>query len=276
MATLRQKRTVEDDVEISEEIEAINTMGFADDESEQVFEMLAGYTDENNVTHKDFTLREMTGRDEEAISKADIRNNSAKLISTLLARCVTRIGTYTPKELGKHKWDNLIKNLFVGDQDYMMLQLRAISLGEDLSFENECPVCKTKLKTVIHYQELDILPFKGETVIDFTLPTGYQDRNGVHKEGKMRLATGLDREILIPVARTNSSRADTIMLTRLCSFNDGTKVDDDVMGGLTLKDRKYLQELLQDNLFGLNFELEINCDSCGETFKTALNSVNFI
>lgn len=275
MATLRQKFTEEEEKNLPEEVETINTMGLADDDTEEVFEMLAGYEDENGTIHKTFTLREMTGRDEEAINKADIKANASKLISTLLSRCVTSIGTLKP-DMGKFKWDNVIKNLLVGDQDFMMLQLRAISLGEDISFENICPNCKTKLKTVMRFDELPIIPFKGKRILSFELPSGYKDKRGKHTEGKIRTANGFDREVLIPVARINTSKADTLMLTRLCSFDDGTNVDDDVMASLTVKDRKYLQELMKENLFGIDFETEITCDNCGEIFVTSLNSINFI
>lgn len=280
MATLKSKGKAP--VDESEEMmtEAIKQeVNFADDD-EQVFELLAGYKDPNGVTHKEFTLREMTGRDEEAIHKSDVKNNGSKVVSTLLTRCVTRIGNLTPKSVGgRDKWEKIIKSLYVGDQDYMLIQLRKLSVGEDIEVNHVCPNgdCKTKLNTIVSVDELEVVPFHGVREIPFELPRGHKDKKGVrHTTGTMRLATGLDREILTPLAKTNLAKAETVMLTRLCKFDDGAYVDDDVMSSLSIRDREYLQKLLQEHYFGVKLEIEVTCDSCGETFMGTFNASNFI
>ena len=252
----------------------------ADEEEVEVFTMLAGYRDSDGVTHKEFTLREMTGRDEEAIHKSDVKSNGSKVVSTLLTRCVTSIGSLTPKSVGgRDKWADIIKSLFVGDQDYMLLQLRKMSIGEEIEVNHVCPNpdCKAKLHTVVDIDELEVLPFTGDREVAFELPRGYKDRKGnVHTIGTMRLPTGLDREILTPLAKSNVAKAETVMLTRLCKFDDGAYVDDDVMSSLSIRDREYLQKLLQKHLFGVKLETEVVCDSCGESFLGTFNASNFI
>ena len=278
MATLKSKAKVaENESENLMEKAMAQDFNMSDDES--VFEMLAGYKDQDGVIHREFTLREMTGKDEEAIHKSDIKSNGSKVVSILLARCVTRIGTLTPKSVGKNRWEELIKSLFTGDQDYMLIQLRKISIGEEIELNHVCPnkECKTKLKTIIDVDELEVVPFSGERVIEFELPRGYKDKKGVvHKTGTMRLPTGFDREVLTPLAKTNLAKAETVMLTRLCKFDDGAYVDDDVMGSLSIRDREYLQKLLQEHFFGVKLETEITCDSCGESFMGSFNASNFI
>ena len=281
MATLKSKVKVEND-ESQELMQEAVTQGinFADEEESQVFEMLAGYKDSDGVTHKEFTLREITGRDEEAIHKSDVKNNGSKVVSTLLTRCVTSIGTLTPKSVGgRDKWENIIKSLFVGDQDYMLLQLRKLSIGEEIEVNHVCPnkECKAKLKTTLHVDELEVVPFSGDRTIAFELPRGYKDKKGVlHTTGTMRLPTGLDREVLTPLAKTNLAKAETVMLTRLCKFDDGAYVDDDVMSSLSIRDREYLQKLLQEHYFGVKLETEVVCDTCGESFNGSFNASNFI
>ena len=278
MATLKSKAKVaENESENLMEKAVSQDFNFTDDES--VFEMLAGYKDKDGVTHKEFTLREMTGKDEEAIHKSDVKSNGSKIVSVLLSRCVTRIGTLTPKSLGKQKWEELIKSLFTGDQDYMLIQLRKLSIGEEIELNHVCPNkdCKAKLNTVLSVDELEVVPFSGERVIEFELPRGSTDRKGVlHKTGTLRLPTGLDREVLTPLAKTNLAKAETVMLTRLCKFDDGAYVDDDVLSSLSIRDREYLQKLLQEHFFGVKLETEITCDSCGESFMGSFNASNFI
>ena len=159
----------------------------------------------------------------------------------------------------------------------MLMQLRKISVGEQLEVSHTCPNCNTKLNTTVNIDELEIVPYNGERVTPFELPRGYKDKKGeVHKSGTMRRPTGLDREILTPLAKTNIARAETVMLTRLCKFNDGLPVDDDIMGNLSIRDREYLQKLLQENYFGIKLETEVICDSCGESFTGTFNATNFM
>lgn len=280
MATLKSKAKVADNESENLMENAVSQdFNLADEEDSQVFELLAGYKDNDGVTHREFTLREITGKDEEAIHKSDTKGNGSKVVSVLLSRCVTSIGTLTPKSLGRQKWEELIKSLYTGDQDYMLIQLRKLSIGDEIELNHVCPNkdCKAKLNTVVSVDELEVVPFSGERVIEFELPRGYKDRKGVlHKTGTMRLPTGLDREVLTPLAKTNLAKAETVMLTRLCKFDDGAYVDEDVMGSLSIRDREYLQKLLQEHYFGVKLETEITCDSCGESFVGSFNASNFI
>lgn len=281
MATLKSKpKAVNDESEGLMNEAVTQGINLADEDDTEVFEMLAGYKDSNGVIHKEFTLREITGKDEEAIHKTDVKSNGSKVVSTLLTRCVTRIGTLTPKSVGgRSNWENIIKSLFVGDQDYMLIQLRKLSIGEEIEVNHVCPNkdCKAKLKTVLDVDELEVVPFSGEREIAFELPRGYKDKKGVlHTTGTMRLPTGLDREVLTPLAKTNLAKAETVMLTRLCKFDDGAYVDDDVMGSLSIRDREYLQKLLQEHYFGVKLEAEVVCDNCGESFMGSFNASNFI
>lgn len=254
-----------------------NTIEVNEEGETDKFNLLAGYIDEDGNHHTTFVLREMTGRDEEAISKSDIRQNGAKLISTLLERCVVSIGSYTKKGTDNETWKNIIKSLYVGDQDYMLIKLRELSMGGEIEVTHTCPHCKESLKTMLDVSELETIPFKGQRLVPFSLPKGYRDKKGVlHQEGTLRLPTGQDREILTPIAKKNVAQASTLMLTRLCKFEDGFYMTEDVMRDLTVRDREYLQKLLQENLFGVNLEIDVTCTSCGEEFKGNLNTTNFI
>ena len=285
MATPKLKKNASNSDDILEEVLTPeetapvynSTIEVNEDGETETFEMLAGYVDENGTLHKTFALREMTGRDEEAVSKADMKQNSSRIVSALLERCVTHIGTLTRKDVGGDKWRDIIKSLYVGDQDYILIKLRELSMGGEIEVTHTCPNCKESMKTFLDVSELDVIPFKGERVIPFELYRGYKDKKGVtHKMGSMRLPTGLDREILTPLAKKNMAQASTLMLTRLCKFEDEVYVTEDVMRDLTVRDREYLQKLLQDNLFGVNLEVEVTCTNCGEDFKGNLNTTNFM
>ena len=250
----------------------------ADDEDAcPEFELLCGYKDADGVMHKTFTVREMTGRDEEAISKPEIKQNTSKVIGVLLSRCVLTLGTLEKKDYSPQEWHKIMLSLYTGDQDYIVMQIRKISIGETIEVQHTCPNCGAKLNTELAIDELEVTPFSGNDSIPFTLSKGYKDRKGVvHTDGTIRLANGLDREILTPLAKKNLARANTVLLTRLCKFADGTLVDEDAMASLTSKDREYLNTLLQENTFGYDLRVSVDCTECGESFDGSLNMVNFL
>lgn len=261
-----EQNTVVDSVETSYEVD-----------NETVFEFPAGYVDKDGVTHKEFELREMTGRDEEIIRKSDVSKNGSKAIRELLARCIVRIGTNTRANNPGTKWDDIIKGLLVFDQDYALIQLRRISMGEEIEVEHTCPDCKTKIETTLTIDELEFVEFKGERKVEFELPKGYLDKNNVrHKKGILRLPTGFDREILTPLAKNNQAKATTVMLTRLCKFDDDCIITEEVMSDLTVRDREYLSNLLNEQMFGYDMRLNVECPNCGYSFIGSLNQSNFI
>jgi len=110
------------------------------------FEMLAGYKDKDGMTHTTFELEEITGADEEAISKKDISVNTGKIVRTLLERCCTRIGTLYKKDMRAEAWRNIILKLYSADQDYMAMKLREISMSETMDLVYKCPACEAELK----------------------------------------------------------------------------------------------------------------------------------
>lgn len=244
---------------------------------EDVFEFLMGYRDDDNVFHREFSVTEMTGEEEEAISKSDVKQNGGKIIRTILERCITSIGTLTQKELGKSKWREVIQSLAVGDQDYALLKIREETLGSEIEVVHQCPSCKQELKTIVDTEDLEILPFMGDEVIHFELPRGYVDKDGnKHISGTLRFPNGLDREMLDQVARSNLGMANTMLLTRCIVDFEELKVYDQIVRKLGIKDRTYLLDLLTEHQFGVNLETEVVCPSCGHMFKGNMSASNFM
>ena len=238
--------------------------------------LLAGYVDKNGVLHQTFTYREMNGKDEEAISKADVRQNGAKMVNILVERCVTQIGTLTKKECGAN-WGTVIREMLGGDLDYMAFKIRELSKGKEVEFTHKCPNCGSKLTTVVNTDEFNIKPFMGQSAIDFSLVRGYKDGKGeIHKEGIIRLPNGFDREIVTPLFKKNVSTAMTLMLTRLIAFNDGALVTQNLVNEMTLRDREILEKIIKENTFGIDTNIELVCSSCGQDISGEVGQSNFL
>lgn len=238
--------------------------------------LLAGieYEGERLVT---FSYREMTGKDEEAINKPEVRANGGKLVNILLERTVLDIGGKTRKELGPKKWGELIKSMLGADLDFMAMKVRQLSKGNVITFTHKCPNCKTTLKTEVGIDEFEIIPFNGAFSVPFELPgRGYKDTKGViHKTGTLRQVTGLDREIVFPLFKKNSASATTMLLTRLMTFDDSTPIFNDRVANMSLRDREYLENLIKENVFGIDANLELTCDVCGEEISGQVGSSDF-
>lgn len=256
-------RTLDSDIEVSED-------GYVHD-----VPMLAGYVDKDGVLHNTFTYREMNGRDEEAINKAEVRSNGAKIMNVLVERCVVQIGTLNKKDFGI-QWGNIVRELLGSDIDYMAFKIREISKGKEVEFTHTCPNCGTKLNTIVDTDEFNIVPFKGQSAIDFSLVRGYKDaKGGIHKEGTIRLPNGFDREVVTPIMKKNASTGLTMLLTRLISFNDGALVTQSGVNDLSLRDRDILEKIIKDNVFGIDTHLDIVCTSCGTDISGVAGDSNF-
>lgn len=257
-------RTLNDEVEVGED-------GLVHD-----VPLLAGYVDKDGVLHTTFTYREMNGKDEEAISKADVRQNGAKMVNVLVERCVTQIGTLTKKECGA-RWGTVVRELLGGDLDYMAFKIRELSKGKEVEFIHKCPNCGTKLTTIVRTDEFQIKPYMGQSAIDFSLVRGYKDGRGeLHKDGIIRLPNGFDREIVTPLFKKNPSTAMTMMLTRLIAFNDGALVTQNLVNEMTLRDREILEKIIKENTFGIDTNIEIVCSSCGQDISGEVGQSNFL
>lgn len=253
----------------------LNDIPIAEDGYVHDVELLAGYVDKDGVLHKTFSYREMNGKDEEALSRGDIRSNGARLINTLVERCVNQIGTLTKKECGS-EWGKIVRGLTGGDLDYIAFKIRELSKGNEIEFTHKCPSCGTKLTTVVNTEEFGTKPFMGQYDIPFTLIRGYKDVKGnIHKEGTIRIPTGLDREIITPLFKKNMSTAMTMLLTRCITFNDGAVVTQDKVNEMSLRDREVLEKILKENAFGVDTSLEITCTSCGEDISGEVGQTNF-
>lgn len=257
-------RNLNDEIEVSDD-------GYVHD-----VKMLAGYVDKDGTLHDTFSYREMNGKDEEAINKADIRQNGAKMVNVLVERCVTQIGTLTKKECGA-KWGTIIRELLGGDLDYMAFKIRELSKGKEVEFAHKCPNCGTKLNTVVSTDEFNINPYLGQSTISFSLVRGYRDAKGeLHKEGTIRLPNGVDREIVTPLFRKNVSTAMTMLLTRLVTFNDGAYVTQNLVNEMTLRDREILEKIIKENTFGVDTNFELVCSSCGQDISGEVGQSNFL
>ena len=127
----------------------------ADDavKTDYTFELPKGYVDEKGQTHREVTLREITGADQEAMLNPQLRNNPAKMLTALLARVITKLGMLEGRQVDA----GVTAGMFKSDRDFLILKLKEIDSGPEMDIDVECPDCGKKFKAM-----LDISDFFGK------------------------------------------------------------------------------------------------------------------
>ena len=121
--------------------------------TEYIYELPKGYVDKDGTLHKEITLREITGADQEAMLNPQLKTNPAKMLTALLARVIVKLGS-----LDKAKIDTSVTaNMFKSDRDFLILKLKEIDSGPEMDIDVECPDCGKKFKAM-----LDISDFFGK------------------------------------------------------------------------------------------------------------------
>src|SRR5688572_25966659 len=78
-------------------------------------------------------LRPLTGAEEDWLA-AHPSVPVAVAVTSLLSACLVRVGEATVDR-------EFVRRLLVGDRDYLMLQLRRITLGDQIRAVLHCPAC---------------------------------------------------------------------------------------------------------------------------------------
>src|SRR6478736_734106 len=82
-------------------------------------------------------LRRLSGREEDWLARHSGVSN-AEAISEMLAACMTQGDPgLTSRQIA---WE-----LLVGDRDYLMIQLRRLTLGDQIAAVYTCPACASKM-----------------------------------------------------------------------------------------------------------------------------------
>jgi hypothetical protein len=239
-----------------------------------------GVAGDGGAVHRDVTLRKMTGREEALLADPAYQRNGGKLVTGLLASCVTRIGDLdsVPRAL--------LERMYSADRNYLLLRLRSFTFGSELPAGYGCPSCGHRFELV---EDLDELPVRmlpdGETPEDVVveLDDGYVDRDGnVHTAMTLRLARGDDETAVAPQMRKNASLGKNALLSRcMKTLGDipphrldalGTKI----LADLTLTDRRMIDRAFNGDAPGVDLVRELDCPSCGNVFKATLDMTHFL
>src|SRR5437762_4619967 len=163
------------------------------------FTLPVGHVDPDGRLSKTVLLRKMTGHEEALLGDRKLRQNAGRLVTELLASCVKQIGDIRSVSA------QLIGELCSPDRNFLLLELRKITFGNELEANYLCPACG---ETTHISQDLDELPVRklnGEgphLSITVDLADGYEDRAGeIYNQMVFRLPTGADEHRVAGISR---------------------------------------------------------------------------
>jgi hypothetical protein len=113
-----------------------------------------------------------------------------------------------------------------------------------------------------------------QTEYPFTLPLGYQDKEGtLHREGTMRLATAADEILPLkdPRVQANQAYLIVILMSRVITALGGvTHINPKVIEDLYAADLAYLQEFYNRINRDGKASMKAECPKCAEEFEVEI------
>jgi hypothetical protein len=204
-------------------------------------------------------VRELTGLDEEAVSKA---GTPGKALTAMLQRGVVSIGT---SSVDKSDLDQLLS----GDRDALLIGIRRVTFGDEIEFNITCPHCKSDLEVVVNLIE-DVPTRTLEDPINDRIFTYMSKKNGAIVVG---LPTGGVQKKLIENNDKNGAELNTILLAGcIKSVNGEPAIGATTALNLGMSDREdIINEILTRAPGPRLGEVKTTCEACGEDVATPLS-----
>jgi hypothetical protein len=198
-------------------------------------------------------LRPLTGHEEAWLARQRAAP-SALTTSRLLAACLVGLD-------GAVVSDHLVRQLLVGDRDYLILALRRLTLGDRFQGVLPCPACDARMDIGFSADEIPI-ERRPQPVIEHTLEVGPPAEPA--RTIRFRLPTGGDQEAVLGL----DLPAAVDDLLQRCIVDDGGAT-------LSAADREAIAAAMDRLAPQVDLELELTCPECGHGFEAPFDLTTF-
>lgn len=211
-------------------------------------ELLGGLLDPISGFISTAEVRELTGLDEEIISKI---TDPGKALLTILERATVKIGDEPANR-------ETLDALYAGDRELLLLAIRKATFGSDVKLgPGECPSCSFEQVFEIDLsKDVPLKKLDGEHTFTIKCKVG---------EVVVSLPTGSTQKAIVTSTNKTSAELDTILLKNCIeSINGDPVLNMDDVRKLSLKDRRnILQEITTRNPGPQLSQIKVPCQSCG-------------
>lgn len=220
------------------------------------------------------TVKELTGADEEALSKAMASNNTFHFMDTLLTRGVLTVdgAPATPEVLG---------NLLLGDRDELLIQIRVATYGDEFVLEGwQCPNCGSESDLSFSLaHSIDRVPLElssleyGEPCFEIELRRG--------AKALVRYPTGFDQKACANVNWTPTERNSEMLrrCVKMITRADGSSIHVQAFPGaiaeMNIPDRRKIIEAINEKQPGPRYNvISFIHNECQKEVKLALSMLD--
>jgi hypothetical protein len=206
----------------------------------------------------------MTGHEEELVERRRNEPNTARLCNELLARCLVPVGADSTQELAR------IRSLQVAQRDAALLELRRISLGDEVRTTVACPACGHAVEVDFRLSQIPV-PAVPETSVPLDVPLG----DG--RQARLRLPTVGDQEALLDTPLETEAEKRTWLLARvLLRYGDEQgPFSEAFTRALPMSVRAALERALEQALPDLDLSMAVTCQDCGHGFSAPFDVAAF-
>lgn len=206
-------------------------------------------------------LRELTGAEEELLTNPKLLK-SGDAINQVLRNCLLSLGDTTEVSMTH------VLDLLAGDRLFLLVKLRQISLGDEMTVTLICPnpPCQATNQVAINLDDLPVTPYTEQREFTSTLPGSGQTVRFIHLDGHME-----KRLAALPEATLSQA-----MLIRLREI-DGTPPTKKTLTDMGLKDRQALRQAMLEADAGIDTVIAMTCEGCGTPVRTRIEGTpNFL
>jgi hypothetical protein len=225
---------------------------------DNVFQLCGGYWQNDGVWTTEFEVRELTGRDEEYLSRI---KDPAKMMIGIIERGLVRVGDDPSSR-------EVMDSLLSGDWDTVMLAIRVVTFGPEVEVVVKCRNCSSDYEAKVHL--LDNV--ERRTATSDEMHYTVEGRKGTVYT--LSAAYGsLQRKILTSSPDSTASELNTLVLSE-CVQKIGPMpvVNTDSVRNLSMADRALLLDEINKRVIGpMVNEVRTECPNCGADQELGLS-----
>jgi hypothetical protein len=238
--------------------------------SEVLFILPGGHVGYDGIAHHEVELSPVTGDDEYYFACLDANAPRAAAVTELLGRCVKRVGSQTGTGAA------LVRDLLVGDRNYLVLKLREMTFGKKVSCVLRCPDlgCGAPMDL-----SLDPAAFGSPVgpVMQRFFTAQVPISGGRTIRIEFRLPTGGDQEALAALFAADPAAAEDELFAR-CLRRPGEAEAPERME--VAKSADVVRGVVEQRMSELGpthaeAEIETRCPECGKTFESLFDLTAF-
>jgi hypothetical protein len=216
--------------------------------TETIFSLPGGLMLQQDQLLNTACLRPLSGREEDWLAHHQAYPNAAR-VSWLLNACLVSLGH-------RQVDSDMVRRLLVGDRDYLMLQLRRLTLGDQVQAVVPCPACEQKMDVDFRLSDVPV-EYRPQHVPAHTLELS-------DRLISFRLPTGGDQEAVLGL---EGDAAVEELLNR-CILDDGDNP-------LSVEERQAVIAEMERLAPQVDLELDLTCPECAERFLLPFDTTAF-